>query len=431
MVLKHLVVAGGGSARGSALSVLLRVHLIDSVALSRLKVRWAAPPGRRFRSPGIPFEGIFAMLFAVGCSFPDYQFEAGVSDGSLTTTGAGGSFVAGGSSGIGGTESNTSGGGSGTDSGASATSVGGAGGALSSGGTGATSGTSGGAGSGGANGGSGGIGGVGGSGGSAVGSGGAATASGGVGGSGATAGSGGGGTGGTGGTSGEGECGNDMQCTSGQCDDGWCRPGHCGNGVMDPYETDTDCGGPECRACGYDQACQSGDDCVSGRCSTQDKCAATLVVMCTCSLDGGCNPYPASTPVNLQLRNDGDQRVMLADLTFHYYYSSESQSGTDQVSCTAMNFSGGSCSVFMGQSLETDFEDPSASHEIEFYFGAGWVDPATMSGAMLFTIEGNGPYQRGNDYSYQGVRTDAVFEPCENVVVTAEDGVPLWGRLPE
>lgn len=390
--------------------------------------RPVAALGRRRPTRALLVPKLSVLVCVIGCSFPDYRFEGQVNDGTLGSTSAGGSSFSGGTSGLGGTESSTFGGFGGTDVGGAGGSPSGAGGTESSGGTDATDSTSSATDGGGTTGTATSTnGGIGGSEGGSAGTDGA----GGSGGSGGSTATGGSSAGGTGGTLGEGECGNDLQCNSGQCDDGWCRPAHCGNGVVDPYETDTDCGGPECRACGYDQMCQRDDDCASAQCGAQDKCTSSLVVLCACGLDGTCTSNPTSTPVVLQLRNDGTQRITLSDFTYHYFYSSESQFGRDQVSCTAMNFSGGTCSVFMGQSLETDYEEPSASREIEFRLSAGSVDPGTMTGALQFAIEGNGPYQRDNDYSYQGVPTDNSFAVCEHVVVKGEDGVPVWGRLPE
>lgn len=45
------------------------------------------------------------------------------------------------------------------------------------------------------------------------------------------------------------------------------EPASCSNGVLDPGETDVDCGGPQCNACGDGGACSLGDDCTSQVCT--------------------------------------------------------------------------------------------------------------------------------------------------------------------
>src|SRR5690606_17692605 len=357
-----------------------------------------------------------------GCTFPDYEFperrlgtDAG--DGSLTiggtagqgtTTlgGSGGDFAnsAGGTGGLGASSGSGAAGGSGGDTGTGGLGAGGESGGDGSGGAGSTGGVG--------VGGTGGSGGVGGS----------------IGGSGGTA-----GTGGSGGTGGVdiGPCGNDLECISEQCDEGQCRPAHCGNAVLDPGETDVDCGGGDCRPCGYDQECQLARDCASASC-TNDRCAPTLTVRCTCNSEGSCNQNPAPLRIDLQLTNSGPTAVALDGLTFHYYYSSDGAFGTDQATCNAVNFTGGSCTSMMLDVYPTGFDDPTASHEVRFRFTSGSIAAGTMTGAILFTIQGNGPYQRGNDYSFDGVPTNTTnFAPCDHVVVTDKEGVALWGIPPD
>ncbi|MCK5688410.1 hypothetical protein KAI87_04020, partial [Myxococcota bacterium] len=40
----------------------------------------------------------------------------------------------------------------------------------------------------------------------------------------------------------------------------------CINNIQDIYETDTDCGGPDCDGCAEDKECLGGSDCLSGHC---------------------------------------------------------------------------------------------------------------------------------------------------------------------
>lgn len=251
--------------------------------------------------------------------------------------------------------------------------------------------------------------------------------------SGGSGGSGGGGDTGSGGSGGGlGPCGNDEQCRSGQCDDGWCRAEHCGNAVADELETDTDCGGPECRPCGYDQHCLEPADCATLDCSAAERCEPTLVINCSCNSAGFCNQTPQSTLVDMQLHNRGSSPIALDSLRFRYFFSAEG-SGSDQVLCDQLNFTGGTCSLFDGEVLATEYEDPMATDEAAFWFSGGMLPAGESTGSIRFLIQNNGPYQRANDYSFQGVptATGAVPAPCENIVAMNVDDVPIWGILPE
>ena len=241
-----------------------------------------------------------------------------------------------------------------------------------------------------------------------------------------------GGVAGTGGNGGSGQCGNDDQCLSGQCDDGWCRPEHCGNGAADELETDIDCGGPYCRPCGYDEECMVDGDCATLDCSTTKRCAPTLVVNCHCNSAGTCNQTPQDTVVDIQLWNEGSAPVAFDSLKFRYFYSAEG-SGSDEVSCDTVNFTNGNCSIFAGEAFATEYDNPMASHEVEFSFSLGTLLPGRNTGSIRFSIHDNGPYQRGNDYSFQGAPTGLGEMPaaCENIVVMNADDVAIWGVLPE
>jgi cysteine-rich repeat protein len=134
---------------------------------------------------------------------------------------------------------------------------------------------------------------------------GAATGATGGGGSGLT---GGGGTAGSGGEGGQAPvCGDGVIEIPEQCDDGNTNPGDgcsatcteedgyhcvgepsecfplCIDGILDGYETDVDCGGPECPQCGFGKNCNGVSDCstyacTGGKCSYLPTCAAIQTV---------------------------------------------------------------------------------------------------------------------------------------------------------
>jgi hypothetical protein len=63
-----------------------------------------------------------------------------------------------------------------------------------------------------------------------------------------------------------GGCRVDGDCVSGtRCEGGFCRTPICANGMLDPGEVAIDCGG-DCPGCADGTACTTGEDCRSGRC---------------------------------------------------------------------------------------------------------------------------------------------------------------------
>lgn len=359
-----------------------------------------------------------ALVVVGACALPDYTFETPGAGGTLGDTGVTGDITVTGSGGVTSTGSTSSEASVDTASATTTTGMGGSeGGGGSAGdnpGGSAGEGVNAGTDVGGADGTDGGTGGTGGSGGGGSGGGG-------TGGSTATTGS--------GGTGGSGQCNNDTQCLSKQCDDMLCRPEHCGSGELDGNETDVDCGGPDCRPCGYDQECQQAGDCATLLCSSQGRCESPLTLSCRCTDSGSCIQNPQSTLVDMVFQNTTNSRVDIENLTFHYFYSAEG-SGVDDVTCISANFSNASCSIFEARVLTTEYEDATASHEVSFEYTQGFLAGNALSGSVQFSIHGNGPYQRANDYSFQEVPA-TMLAPCEFIVVTNADGVPIWGRLPE
>lgn len=249
--------------------------------------------------------------------------------------------------------------------------------------------------------------------------------SGGIGGSG-----GGGGNSGTGGPGGNGPCGNDAQCASQQCDDGLCRLEHCGNGEPDADETDIDCGGTECRPCGYEQHCLNDADCATADCDeASETCRPTLVIYCVCNSMGNCNQTPLQTTVDLQLQNTGTEPIDLPGLRFHYYYSSAG-TGADEVMCDQINLQGATCAWFDGEASETEYDDTTASDEVVFSFTDGRLAPGAMTGSIRFSINNDVADQRSDDYSFDNPQ-NASGVMCERIVATNVDDVPLWGLPPD
>jgi hypothetical protein len=60
------------------------------------------------------------------------------------------------------------------------------------------------------------------------------------------------------------DCAAGLVCTGGVCAQ---PPTTCANTVLDPGETDVDCGGPNCPQCANGKSCTSSTDCQSGVCS--------------------------------------------------------------------------------------------------------------------------------------------------------------------
>jgi hypothetical protein len=66
-----------------------------------------------------------------------------------------------------------------------------------------------------------------------------------------------------------GSCLLDSDCASGECENGECVAGlgpSCDDGLQNGYETDVDCGGPDCDPCADGAGCTANSDCASGDC---------------------------------------------------------------------------------------------------------------------------------------------------------------------
>lgn len=136
--------------------------------------------------------------------------------------------------------------------------------------------------------------------------------------------------------------------------------------------------------------------------------------------------------VDIQLWNTSTAPISLEGLRFRYFYSAEG-GGEDEVMCEQVNFTGATCGIFDAEVLVTEYDDPTATDEVAFWFSTGSLPPGQNTGSIRFSIYGNGPYQRGNDYSFQGAptATGAMPAECENIVAMNVDDVPIWGVLPE
>lgn len=64
------------------------------------------------------------------------------------------------------------------------------------------------------------------------------------------------------------QCGTPTDCVSNLCDSGVCTNIVCLDGIKNGTESDTDCGGSSCPACGSGHSCMSGTDCTSGVCTS-------------------------------------------------------------------------------------------------------------------------------------------------------------------
>jgi hypothetical protein len=59
----------------------------------------------------------------------------------------------------------------------------------------------------------------------------------------------------------------DRDCISKLCNsDGRCNAATCSDGIKNGSETDIDCGGPDCQACASGKKCSASDDCQRGAC---------------------------------------------------------------------------------------------------------------------------------------------------------------------
>jgi hypothetical protein len=95
------------------------------------------------------------------------------------------------------------------------------------------------------------------------------------------------------------ECVDPSQCSAvEQCSYHQCVPSHCFGGVLDPGETDVDCGGPDCAPCLVDQHCSVATDCQSGFCDWNGGAGGSGGglgggICHACAEDGQCTGDPA------------------------------------------------------------------------------------------------------------------------------------------
>jgi hypothetical protein len=94
-------------------------------------------------------------------------------------------------------------------------------------------------------------------------------------------------------------CQKNSDCAKGFCSAGMCSTSHCGDGVLDGDETGIDCGGAMCAKCRAGIACKRGVDCASGFCGirpgngsaygycVQDHCSDFIVSADETGLDCG------------------------------------------------------------------------------------------------------------------------------------------------
>ncbi len=66
----------------------------------------------------------------------------------------------------------------------------------------------------------------------------------------------------------------DDDCQSINCENGKCKAPTCTDEIQNQNETDVDCGGRNCGECEIDEDCEQDSDCKSGHCSASDKCIA-------------------------------------------------------------------------------------------------------------------------------------------------------------
>jgi hypothetical protein len=79
-------------------------------------------------------------------------------------------------------------------------------------------------------------------------------------------------------------------CASGVCANHVCSSptSECLDNVKNGVETDVDCGGGTCQACGNGRACAENTDCTSGMCNASHVCAAAAACKVDCEAFSGC-----------------------------------------------------------------------------------------------------------------------------------------------
>jgi hypothetical protein len=176
----------------------------------------------------------------------------------------------------------------------------------------------------------------------------------------------------------------DTDCVSGYCDPALdrCRPptsATCDDGAANGAETDVDCGGPDCAPCGLSAACVDDVDCVSGSCDTggSDTCVQAGAPTCD---DGATNGDETD-------QDCGGPTCAPCAVSLACVLGSDCTSGVcDAATDTCAPAPGETCFDGLLNQDETDVDCGGAACAVcgigdacglDSDCGSGWCDPAT------------------------------------------------------
>jgi hypothetical protein len=110
-------------------------------------------------------------------------------------------------------------------------------------------------------------------------------------------------------------CRTNEDCEDSECVAGTCTPLPCVNGVLDPGETDVDCGGPTCRKCSGGRSCGVAGDCFNGTCVAASLTCSSLTTVSFADAVAYPSGFKTYALFSGDLDNDGDVDLAAANET--------------------------------------------------------------------------------------------------------------------
>ncbi|WAS91258.1 lamin tail domain-containing protein [Nannocystis punicea] len=207
----------------------------------------------------------------------------------------------------------------------------------------------------------------------------------------------------------------DVDCATQSCVDGSCAAPTCDDSVANGEETDVDCGGPECDPCGDALGCEVGPDCESGVCDG-GQCAIPL---CDDGAENGdetdvdcggdsCDPCGDG----LQCEVDGD--CVGHDCTGGTCVGSSCDDGVKNGGETGIDCGGPDCAPCLTSGLvinEVDYDQPSNDNAEFIELLNTSAAPIDLSNHAVVLVNG------ANNSTYATINLAGTIQPGQYLVL--------------
>ena len=229
--------------------------------------------------------------------------------------------------------------------------------------------------------------------------------------------------------------------------DAWVAP-TCDDGVENGDETDVDCGGPDCEACGAGDGCQLSSDCETGlSCTPGLVCRLGPTAGLTLSTSGGDAPLPVTAT---STATPGDAPITSVEYDWGAGYVTSSrhtlstpgsisvvQRVTDANGLTALAMAPVSVSAFTPVRIsETDRESLWISHDglqvepLGHEGSGGRSNLAIQPGSGVFYFEAQKLIERNGDWGF-GIATASAALVQTPGATSQTLGMVTWGNVPD